>query len=475
MSRTAIAPAVAKAKTLFSQGIALHKQGKLSEAHSMYQQVLKLIPQQADALHMLGVVELQSKNYVQAVQLISRAKSIKPDNDLIHFNLGNALRAMGRLPEASQAFSTALRLRPDHLEALKNLGNTYKEQNQMDQAIACYDRLLAMSPDHPHTCYNKAIALLTQGQLAEGWDLYEYRMQCDTTDGKHVGHSIPRQALDWDGGQLKKPLLVLPEQGLGDQIFYGAMLADLQASNVESFVCLDGRLQALFERSFPGSDFVLPTEIAGLDPAQQLFGAQIQIASLGKIFRREPAILPRAPSTYLKADPSLASTLRQCIRQDGKLICGLSWGSKNPETGASKSITLETMRPVLQIPGIQFVDLQYGNTQDERLAIKASTGIEIAHLDSIDNQNDIDGLAALIEACDIVITVSNSTAHLSAALGKPTMILLAHHTPLWYWHLDSITSPWYSSATLLRQTEPGQWDSVVDKAALMLKGIADVV
>jgi ADP-heptose:LPS heptosyltransferase len=130
---------------------------------------------------------------------------------------------------------------------------------------------------------------------------------------------------------------------------------------------------------------------------------------------------------------------------------------------------------VLQIPGIQFVDLQYGNTQDERLAIKASTGIEIVHLDSIDNQNDIDGLAALIEACDIVITVSNSTAHLSAALGKPTMILLAHHTPLWYWHLDSITSPWYSSATLLRQTEPGQWDSVVDKAALMLKGIADVV
>jgi tetratricopeptide (TPR) repeat protein len=475
MSHSAIAPAVAKAKTLFSQGIAHHQQGKLSEAQALYRQVLKLIPRQAEALHMLGITEFQSKNYAQAVELISRAKSVKPDNDLIHFNLGNALRAMGRLPEASEAFSVALQLRPDHLEALKNLGNTYKEQNQMDQAIACYDRLLAMSPDHPHTCYNKAIALLTQGQLAQGWDLYEYRLKCGTAEGKHVGHSIPRQALDWDGGQLKKPLLVLPEQGLGDQIFYGAMIADLQASNVESLVCLDGRLQALFERSFPGSDFVLPTEIARLSPAQQLFGAQIQIASLGKIFRREPASLSRVPSTYLKADPSLARTLNQRVRQEGKLICGLSWASKNPDTGARKSMTLETLRPVLQIPGVQFVDLQYGNTQDERMVIKASTGIDITHLDSIDNQNNIDGLAALIEACDIVITVSNSTAHLAAALGKPTVILLAHHTPLWYWHLDSMTSPWYPSVTLLRQPEPGQWSSVVDTAARMIRGVAETV
>ena len=475
MNRTAPESAVAKAKTLFSQGIARHQQEKFAEAQSLYQQVLKLMPQQADAMHMLGVVEFQLKNYAQAVQLISCAKSIKPENDLIHFNLGNALRAMGQIPAASEAFSTALRLRPDHLEALKNLGNTYKEQNLMGEAIACYDRLLAMSPGHPHTCYNKAIALLTQGQLAEGWDMYEYRLQCDTADGKHVGHSIPRQAPEWSGNQPAKPLLVLPEQGLGDQIFYGAMLADLQAAGTESFVCLDGRLHSLFTRSFPGLDFVLPTEIMGLDPAQQLFGAQIHIASLGRFLRRDTASLARVPSPYLGADPSLANALRQRVRQEAKLICGLSWSSKNPDTSASKSMTLATLGPLLQIPGVQFVDLQYGDTQDERRAIKSNTGIDITHLDDIDNQNDIDGLAALIEACDIVITVSNSTAHLAAALGKPTIILLAHHTPLWYWHLDSMTSPWYPSVTLLRQPEPGQWHSAVDTAARMLKGVAEII
>lgn len=470
---TAQTAAATKARALFSQGIAHHQGGRLPEAQLLYRQVLQLMPRQADALHMLGVIEFQAKHYADAVRLISDAKAIKPDNDLIHFNLGNALRALGQFPEAGEAFSKALQLRPDHLEALKNLGNVYKEQNRMAEAIDCYDRLLRMAPGHPHTCYNKAIALLTEGQLAEGWDLYEYRLRCDTADGKHLGHSMARQAPDWDGRPPAKPLLVLPEQGLGDQIFYGAMLADLQSTGIENFVCLDGRLQALFARSFPGLDFVLPTEIAGLDPAQQLFGAQIQIASLGQFFRRDIASLARVPSPYLSADPSLTSTLRQRVRQDGKLICGLSWGSRNAETGARKSLPLETLRPVLQVPGVEFIDLQYGDTHDERQALHASTGATVRHLDDIDNQNDIDGLSALIEACDLVITVSNSTAHLAAALGKPTMVLLAHHTPLWYWHLDAMTSPWYPTVTLLRQPAPGEWHTVVNTAARMLMGIAE--
>lgn len=473
MNRPAAHTAVNKARALFSQGISQHQAGKLAEAQSLYRQVLKLLPRQADALHMLGVTEFQDKNFAEAVKLISQAKTLKPDDDLMHFNLGNALRAVGKLAEASDAFNTAWRLRPDHLEALKNLGNTYKEQNRMAEAIACYDRLLDLEPGHAHTSYNKAIALLTQGRLAEGWDLYEYRLRCDTVDGKHLGHSMARQAPDWDGRPPAKPLLVLPEQGLGDQIFYGAMLADLQSTGVESFVCLDGRLQALFARSFPNLDFVLPTDIAGLDPAQQLFGAQIQIASLGQLFRRDVDSLARVSSPYLIADLSLANTLRQRIRQDGKLICGLSWGSKNAETGARKSLPLEALRPVLQVPGVEFIDLQYGDTHDERQQINATTGFTVRHMEDIDNKNDIDGLAALIEACDLVITVSNSTAHLAAALGKPTMILLAHHTPLWYWHLDSMTSPWYPTVTLLRQLAPGEWHTVVDTAARMLTGIAE--
>ncbi len=471
MSHAHLATQAAKARSLFTRGIARHQAGDLEQARALYRQILQILPTHPDTLHMLGVAEFQNRHFTEAARLIDDARKLQPENALIHFNLGNALRALGRLSPAAIAFKEAVRLQPDHVEALKNLGNVLKEQNLMAEAIHCYDQVLAIKPNHAHTQYNKSIALLTRGQLAEGWDLYDYRLQCDTGDSRYLGHDLPRQAPDWDGQALPKPLLVLPEQGLGDQIFYGAMLAELQAARIESFACLDGRLLPLFRRSFPGVDFALPTEIAGLDPGLQLFGAQIHIASLGKYFRRDAAALKRVPSPFLVADKQVTDSLCARVRQSGKLVCGLSWASKNAETGKNKSLALETLLPVLQVPGVDFIDLQYGDTTQERQALSALAGINVRRLNDIDNKNDIDGLAALITACDLVITVSNTTAHLAASLGKPVVILLAHHTPLWYWHLDDMTTPWYPTATLLRQPAPGEWSPVVTTAAHMLAGL----
>jgi tetratricopeptide (TPR) repeat protein len=468
MSRPIPTSQAAKAKHLFAQGIACHQSGDLDKAKALYIQILGLMPSQPDALHMLGVAEFQNRNFAQAEQLIAKVCALQPSNDLAHFNHGNALRGSGKLEQAAVAFRKALKLRPAHLEALKNLGNVLKEQNRMAEAIECYDQLLAIAPDHAHTLYNKSIALLTEGRFAEGWDLYDFRLQCDTSDSRYLGHEIPRQAPDWDGSRPAKPLLVLPEQGLGDQIFYGAMLGDLQSAQIESFACLDARLLPLFRRSFPGIDFALPAEISGLDPALQLFGAQVQIGSLGRFFRRYAAGLARVSTPFLLADQAQTDSLRSRLQQDGKLICGLSWSSKNLETGTSKSLPLAGLLPVLQIPDVQFIDLQYGDTQAERHALAMQHGIDVQRLDDIDNKNDIDQLASLIMACDLVITVSNSTAHLAAALGKPVVILLAHHTPLWYWHIDGMRSPWYPSATLLRQPAPGDWIPTVRHAAELL-------
>jgi Flp pilus assembly protein TadD len=456
------------ARALFSKGLAFHQDGKLSEARASYRRILKLIPNQPDALHMLGVAEFQEKNFGEAVRLISKATKFKNDNHLMHFNLGNALRAVGQLEAASNSFRAALVLSPDNIEALKNLGNTYKERNMMAEAISCYDQLLKLDQNHALTLYNKGIAQLTLGNLDEGWDLYEQRLTCDSPEGKHLGHTFPRFAPDWDGTPLEKPLLVLPEQGLGDQIFYGAMLADLQAAGVESFICLDGRLQSLFSRYFPGLDFILPTELISLYSSKNLFGAQIQLASLGRIFRRSTADFSRVPSPYLAANKELISILRKQQRQDAKFICGLSWTSANADTGLTKSIKLEDLHPLLKLEGTKFINLQYGDTLEERHRVREQIGVDIAQVDGIDNKNDINELAALISACDIVITVSNSTAHLAAALGKPTLVLLPHHTPLWYWHLGSKTSPWYPTVTLLRQDIAGDWAKPINEAIDLL-------
>lgn len=460
------------ARSLFSKGLSLHQAGHIDEAKKSYKDVLRIIPSQPDALHMLGVTEFQQKRFQQAIDLISQAKQFRFDNHLIHFNLGNALRCAGRLDEACVAYRQAIILNPENTEAQQNLGSTLKEQNLMDDAIRSYDCILEKNPDHAYTLYNKSIALLTIGKLDEGWDLYEHRLSCDTSDVGKLGHSFPRHAPDWAGNLLTKPLLVLPEQGLGDQIFYGAMLHDLQTSGIEAFVCLDGRLHDLFKRSFPRIDFILPTELASLDPAAQLFGAQIQLASLGRIFRKHLYDLSRIQCPFLVPDRELCRLLSQREKKLGSITCGLSWASSSSSSGPVKSIKLAELRSVLAIQGVNFINLQYGDTQDECRLVKEKFGFDIAQVSEIDNYQNIDGLAALISACDVVVTVSNSTAHLAAALGKPTVVLLPHHTPLWYWHLDSSISPWYPTVTLLRQKVPGNWADPINQVTTLLSSYA---
>jgi Tfp pilus assembly protein PilF len=454
---------VAKARALFGQGHAHHQAGRLTEAQSLYRQVLQLMPRQPDALHMLGLVHFQTKEFSKAAELIAQSLAVNPKSAVTHFNYGNALRESRQFEAAICAFNEAIRLKPDYLDALKNLGNIHKELNDIDNAIACYDRLLQIDPQHPATLYNKSLALLLQQRFSDGWPLYENRFRCDTKDNKCIGHAIARKAPDWDGSPLTQPLLVLPEQGLGDQIFYAGMLPDLQTAMPGSVVCLDPRLISLFQRCFYQLHFVAPEALA--QRAGMAYGTQVYLGSLGQFFRHSEDAITRVSSPYLRAEPNQEKMLRSLLRKENRLVCGLSWVSKSREHGRDKSLTLDTLKPLLGLPDIDFIDLQYGDTLAEREQFQKTTAIPIRKINAIDNFYDIDGLAALISACDIVITVSNSTAHLAAALGKPVLVMLPNHTPLWYWHLDTKTSPWYPTTTLYRQNQRSDWRDVVAQIA----------
>lgn len=452
-----------KARSFFQQGITHHRAGKITEAQSFYQQALQAYPHQADALHMLGVTEFQMQHFQSAADLIAQSLTINPSAAMAHFNYGNALKALRQFDQAITAFDEAIRLKPDYLDALKNLGNIYKELNRIDEAISCYDRLLKVDPRHAATLYNKSLALLLQQRLSEGWPLYENRFLCDTKDHQFIGHAIARKAPDWDGRPLTQPLLVLPEQGLGDQIFYAGMLVDLQQAMPGTVVCLDPRLISLFQRSFSQLQFITPDNLA--EQKGREFGAQVYLASLGKFFRKDLNAMTQVKSPYLLADPAQAMTMRTLLGKENHLLCGLSWVSKNAEHGRDKSLTLDALKPLLSLTETDFIDLQYGDTHAERQHFQQNTGITLRKINAIDNFYDVEGLAALISACDIVVTVSNSTAHLAAALGKPVLVLLAHHTPLWYWHLNTASSPWYPTVSLYRQMQRGDWRHVVGQVA----------
>jgi tetratricopeptide (TPR) repeat protein len=440
--------------------------GQFGEALQAADFAVRLAPRNPNAHSYRGSALLELNRTADALHAYQQVVRLAPGAAVAHYNCGNALHQLGRLDDAAAALRRALSLQPGYSDAHTVLGIILRARGDFEGAMRHFEQAIAINPQAADAHYNKAISCLSAGLLREGWEAYEWRLRWIVTIRQGQSRAIDRVAPDWDGRPLDKPLLVLPEQGLGDQIFFAGMLGDLQQVVEQVTVCVEPRLVPLLARSFPHVAFKAPSEI---DEARACasgeYGAQIHLGSLGRFFRHDAGSMQRVTTTYLQADPARIASLRERLARPGQLVCGLSWNSKNAASGTDKSLRLDALAPLLSLPQASFVDLQYGDTGDERSQLQAAHGLSVQKLDDIDNRNDIDGLAALISACDLVVTISNTTAHLAAALGKPTIILLTSSPKLlWYWHRDRNDSPWYPSAVLLRQSRMNDWTDVIDVA-----------
>ena len=474
---------------LFNRGNALKALGRFDDAVAAYGAALAQRPDFAAAMNNLGNALLKLRRLDAALEQFDHALALRPDHPEYLNNAGLALDEIGRLddalarydraidqkPDYGEAFynraitlsklkrwddalagyDAALHFMPDHAEAHNNRGLALQDLKRWDEALACYDRALRLRPDYANARWNRAFCRLLLGDFARGWDGFEQRL------AKAKGMSLYTVAPEWDGRKLDGSLLVLKEQGVGDEIFYAGMLNDLRPLARRITVCVDPRLVALYRRSFDGIDVICPDDLAAAGP----FDAQVLLGSLGQYLRKgRDAFAHVAP--YLRADAARAQALRDRIgvagHVPGRQLCGLSWVSRNETIGADKSLHLADLGALLARPDMAFVDLQYGDTRAEQEALRAETGLGLIAVPEVDNFNDLDGLAALITACDRVITVSNTTAHLAAALGKPVIVLLSWSPGLlWYWHIDRADSPWYPTVRLLRQETAGDWGAVV--------------
>lgn len=459
---------------LVQRGKLLIMLGRYREALACEDRALALAPNLPDAHSFRGTALYWLGHIEEALHAYDRLIELAPNAAVGHHNRGNVLRKLRRYDEALASLERAMQLKPVYPDAHTSIALVLDAMGDRQAAYQHYEAALQLAPRAADAHYNLALALLSDGDLGRGWQEYEWRLIWDVSARQGQSRAIGYVAPDWNGKSIAAPLLILPEQGLGDQIFYAGMLADLEAMQPGSIVCIEGRLVPLLARSFPGLTFV---DAVSFDVeacrATGAIGAQIHIASLGKIFRADTRGLEAVRQGYLKPDTQRRDELRTRLRAGGGLVCGLSWVSKNVEQGQDKSLMLETLQPLLAMPGVQFVDLQYGDTSAERTELMARHGLSITRLDDIDNLRDIDGLASLIDACDIVVTVSNTTAHLACAIGKPTLVMLPATPALfWYWHRNRMDSPWYPSACLLRQSTPGQWHDVAGAAAAIVGQLA---
>jgi hypothetical protein len=279
-----------------------------------------------------------------------------------------------------------------------------------DDAIATLRATLDRYPGLADAQWRLGLMLLREGQFEEGWRLFETRpiSMGGRPDGK-PNLSMP----EWDGRPIRS-LLILQEQGLGDQIMFARYAAHYRDRGVATAIVCHPLLARLFERLGPGVTVVAAQGRVQL-PACEAW-------ALGPSLPRLSGEQPSQP--YLRA-------------QAGGVGAGLlAAGNPSHVNDAARSLPPEIAAEMAGWPGV--TDLAH-----------AATGAR-----------DLEDTARIIDGLDLVISVDTAVAHLAGAMGKRCFLLLPF-VPDWRWMRDRSDSPWYPSMRLFRQPGPGDWASVL--------------
>ncbi|MBY0511395.1 MAG: tetratricopeptide repeat protein [Rhodospirillaceae bacterium] len=462
--RAALALKADFAQAHYLMAASLRLLGRLEEAAAAYERVIALRPQHAHAMDEYGGVLFDLGLVTEAETVLRRAIAVAPDMANPYTNLGRIYHHSCAVDAASIALELhdqAIARAPANAEAHNNRAVALQMLGRTSEALASYEKAIALKPAYAEAHRNKGLASLMLQRWSDGWTENEWRYKCRQFPSSPRGFSQPV----WDGTPPIGTLLVWGEQGIGDEILYGSMVGDLVEQGYSIAWEMDDRLRPLVTRSFPRVQAIARRTPPAPATSAPSIAAQISTASLGQYLRTAPGAFPANPRRYLRADEARTAVYRDRLTRGGKTrVIGISWTSANPRFGAHKSSPLELWRPLWNAAdsATRFVDLQYGDTATER----ARTGLDLTHCDDVDVFADMDGLAALIAACDGVVSVSNTTAHLACALGVPTAVIVPFgNGQLWYWGNDGAHTPWYPSARVFRQHEAGHWEDVLAAVA----------
>ena len=255
----------------------------------------------------------------------------------------------------------------------------------------------------------------------------------------------------WIGKKLNlnQNILIIKEQGIGDEILYGSMYPDFIKKYKKIQIETDPRLISLFERSFNIKDVFVPyTTYSKNKKNVDQFNHVIYAGSLGRLFRNKISDFPKAK--FLIVKESKFKEINKIIgKLNTKIKIGISWKSKNETYGVDKSLNLDLLLPILKLEEFSFINLQYGDTANEIKNFYNNHKLKILNIKEVDLFNDFEAIAALLKNLDLLITVSNSTAHLAGSLGVHTWLIKPkNHVTLHYWNQPGNTTPWYSSIKL---------------------------
>jgi len=233
---------------------------------------------------------------------------------------------------------------------------------------------------------------------------------------------------------------------------------------------MDSRLLSIYRNSFPNIEFVDEKDFISEDS----FDLQIPMGSLMKILRHTLDSFKGVSFPYLIHDNSQALGLKSLFGEPmpDKIMCGIAWKSANKKLGDLKSIPIKKLSPIFNLQKFQFINLQYGDIATDLKCIEDEHDQKIHQIADLDLYDHLDGTLSLINKCDLIITCSNSVAHMAGALDKKTILVLPYETgKFWYWNEVDGHSLCYPSIKIFSQSQQGNWDEVIDRVKIYMENL----
>ncbi|WP_339914246.1 tetratricopeptide repeat protein [uncultured Brevundimonas sp.] len=494
--------------------VAQEKTGNLAEAFSAYEAAVRLLDDDTSVAfdlgrlaHRLGYLEIAEK-------LLSRFLSRNPGNVEASNNLACALRDQNRSDEAIDVLRNLIAVCPEEAVLWNSLGTVLSERGDAAQSVPFYDEALRLDAGFYKARYNRAnvrmqlgepaLALadidtalvgvkdanevatmtmakaLTQfmvGDLRNGFDSYEARFDPALQDAVTFQPHGRRWTLEDD--IEGRAVLIYGEQGLGDEVLFANVLDDVQAAigpKGRMILAVQARLVPLFQRSYPSADVV--KHQTGLHLGRLFRAVELPTATpevdlwtpIGSLFRRFRTSADSFPDkrAFLTPDPERVAHWHRMLSGLGPgLKVGVLWKSLNMKGARLRAYSpFDLWRPVLSVPGAHYVNLQYGDATAELEAARAA-GLEIWTPPGIDLKDDLDDLAALCTALDIVMGPSTATTNIAAACGARVMMI---SNPDAWTGFGTDRAPCYPSLQAFHADGMGEWTGVMARLAEALSG-----
>lgn len=446
-------------------------------AAKMFKLYIAACPDSPLGYNNLGSVMSDMGQQEDAIETLRAALFRMPDEAILWNSLATVLAENGRADESLIFYEEAARLAPSFARAYHNLGYAYQHISQLDKALASYDKALELVVDPAErieTLHSRSICLIGLGKLEEGFREYEIRNNERFRCYFHHMIDAPR----WHGEDVRgKKLLLVGEQGLGDEIMFSNIIPDVLAAVGDTGklqICVDPRLIPLFQRAYPKAEVGTYDDRTLIDENGNKALRLVPFASkdnkpdcwapMGsalQYYRKSLADFPHKP--FLMPDPARGAAYKEKLAAlPGKKI-GICWRSMLMTGKRARYFSpIDAWGDLLRTPGTTFVNLQYGDSAHDIARAKEKFGVEIYQMEGLDLKDDIDGTAALCQALDLIVSAPTAAAHTAASVGAPVWYLSAG---LGWPQLGTAEYPWYANTRVYWPEKFGDWDAVMPRFA----------